>query len=241
MSSSPPITSRHAAACSKSIAAAAARIFSSASVCNPPTSPASARITPVHPFAVVLGGLQADTGRRASTDVMIQAGARRRFARQIVATGADALAAQETFESAADPSHLGVGPEIARPILMQPAGEVDAGKVFGHCDANAGVLLVVAQMQVEAGLMLLDEVGFEDQRLGLGTDHQRLDGNRLARELAGSDRGALCPREIGAHPMAQRLGLAHIQDLALRAPQQIDARFGRKFAHSFVPKGDRVP
>ena len=58
---------------------------------------------------------------------------------------------------------------------MALAGEVDPREVLVERDRDVRVGLVVAQADVEARLVLLDEVLLGEQRLGLGVDDERLD------------------------------------------------------------------
>ena len=58
---------------------------------------------------------------------------------------------------------------------MALAREVDPREVLVERDRDVRIGLVVAQADVEARLVLLDEVLLGQQRLGLGVDDERLD------------------------------------------------------------------
>ena len=60
---------------------------------------------------------------------------------------------------------------------MALAREVDARELLVHRDRDVGIGLVVAQPDVEARLVLLDEVLLGEQRLGLAGDEQELDAS----------------------------------------------------------------
>ena len=64
--------------------------------------------------------------------------------------------------------------EVGGAVLAQAAGDVDA-RVFLAGELDVGVGLVVAQQDVEARLVLLDEVVFERQRLLFVVDQDVVD------------------------------------------------------------------
>ncbi len=104
-------------------------------------------------------------------------------------------------------------------------GELGEGVVLG--DQDVGKRLVVAQDHIVARLQLLDEIGLEEKRLGLGRggdefhgggerDHRR-DAVRVAAEAG-----------IVRHPVAEIAGLADIEDVALGIVHAVDAGLAGK-------------
>jgi len=87
---------------------------------------------------------------------------------------------------------------------------------------NVGKRLVVAQQHVEAGTQPLDQIGFEQQRLGLG-------GGRDEFERGGRRDHALDTRVVAARPgigddaFADVLGLADVEDVAVGIDHAVDA------------------
>ena len=124
---------------------------------------------------VLLLGDVADAGRPAALDVVVQA------RRAGVAAGLGPLAAAQLEDLAqqveGSPYALGarVGAEVGAVAAVALAREVDAREVLVEADRDVGVRLVVAQPDVEARLVLLDEGLLGEQRLRLGGDHERLD------------------------------------------------------------------
>ena len=124
---------------------------------------------------VLLLGHVADAGRPAALDVVVQA------RRAGVAAGLGALAAAELedlaeqVERAAHALGARVGAEVGAVAPVALAREVDAREVLVEADRDVGVRLVVAQADVEARLVLLDEGLLGEQRLGLGGHDERLD------------------------------------------------------------------
>ena len=96
-------------------------------------------------------------------------------------------------------------------------------------EQNIGKRLVVAHQDVEARLHLLDEIGFEQQRLGLGRgrdeDHRggERDHPRDAVGVAGEPR-------IAGDALADAARLADIEHLAVGAEHAVDAGAGGRIA-----------
>ena len=67
------------------------------------------------------------------------------------------------------------GPEVGAVAAVALAREVHPREVLVEADRDVRVRLVVAQPDVEARLVLLDEVLLGEQRLGLGVHDERLD------------------------------------------------------------------
>ena len=112
---------------------------------------------------------------------------------------------------------------------MALAGEVDPRERLIEGDGDEGVGLVVAQADVEAGPVLLDEALLRQQGLGLARDDEELD-LLDARDHLGVPRGALGLGlgEVGGDPLADGLGLAHVEDPALPVQEQVDPRLVRE-------------
>ena len=118
------------------------------------------------------------------------------------------------------------GPKYSRSRRAAP-GEVDARVVLVKADRDVRIALVVAQLDVERRPVALDQVGLEDQRLGLGRGHDRLEtgdpgdhvvdlrmlsrsrGHRIGRVRVSvrGQRGL----EVAEHAPPERLRLADVQ------------------------------
>ena len=104
---------------------------------------------------------------------------------------------------------------------MALAREVDARVVLVERDREVRVGLVVAQADVEARLVALDEVVLGQQRLGLGGHEQEVD---LVDAVDHLDRAARDPvGEVAGDALADRLRLADVDDLARVVVEQVDA------------------
>ena len=175
----------------------------------------------VDPAPVLLPGHVADAGRSAALDVVVQA------RRPGVAAGLRPLARaqlEDLAEQVERPAHaLGarVGPEVGTVPAVALAREVDAREVLVEADRDVGVRLVVAQPDVEARLVLLDERLLGEQRLGLGRDDERLDVVDLVGERARAVQRGVA--EVAGDALAQGLGLADVDHPAARVTEQVDA------------------
>ena len=89
-------------------------------------------------------------------------------------------------------------------------------------DENIGKRLVVAQLHVEARPQLLDQIGFQQQRFGLGRGGDDLDRYRRRdhpqdpRRQRGVDAG------IGSKPLANVFRLADVQHVASGIEHAVD-------------------
>ena len=94
-------------------------------------------------------------------------------------------------------------------------------------DQDIGKRLVVAQHHVEARPQPLDEVGFEQQRLGLGAGDDEF--QRAGRGDHAFDAGVETGRpRIGGDALLDVLGLADIEHVAARIDHAVDARPRRR-------------
>ncbi len=174
--------------------------------------------------AVVLLGDVADAGGLAALDVVVQARAAAAPAGLGSGAGAEHEDLREQVEGAAHALGVGVGTEVGAPGPVALAGEVDAREVLVEGDRDEGVGLVVAQADVEARAVLLDEALLGEQRLGLGGDDEALDVLDAAHHL-GMARAAwhIGFGEVRGDALADRLGLADVEHAALAVAEQVDA------------------
>ena len=137
----------------------------------------------------------ADAGRPAALDVVVEARRAGAAARLGALAGAEQEDLAEQVERAADALGARVRAEVDAVAPVALAREVDARELLVQADRDVRVGLVVAQPDVEARPVLLDEVLLGEQRLGLGvrrpaTRCGRSDVLRLLRELRSARRRA---------------------------------------------------
>src|ERR1017187_7721033 len=119
---------------------------------------------------------------------------------------------------------------IGAAILAQAAGHVDARKALGQGQLYVGISLIVAQQNIEARFLLLDEVILKGERLFIVGDGYVIDVDGFADQRP-------CFRvfpaplvEIGGDPRAQVLGLTDVNNLAFGVLVQVHAGRGGEAA-----------
>ena len=179
----------------------------------------------------------ADAGRPAALDVVVEAGAAGAAARLGPLAGAELEQLAEQVERLPHPLGAGEGAEVGAAGAVLLAGEVDPRVVLVEADADVGVGLVVAQADVEARPVALDEALLGEQRLGLGRGDEGLD----AVDARGQARLA-AGREVRGDALADRARLADVEQLAVGARRR-GRRRGRRAARgscSFIRTQGRL-
>ena len=129
-------------------------------------------------------------------------------------------------QRAAQRARVGEGPEIARAVVLPDAREGEAGDRVVQVDLEQQELLVVPETDVVARVELLDQLAFQQQRLGLAAHDVEVEvvdgvGQRLELQVPAHAPGGL---EILAHPLAQVPRLADIDHRPEAVAHQVDAR-----------------
>ena len=114
-----------------------------------------------------------------------------------------------------------VGSEIAGAVLDQPAGQEDLG-ILIRAHADPGIGLRVLEQDVVPGLVLLDEVVFQQQGIRLGSHDRKLGVGDLRDQDAGLAVEPLRRDEILGDPLVQVLRLAYIDDIPLGVIVAVD-------------------
>ena len=96
----------------------------------------------------------------------------------VVRAGADRERAQQQVERLADGVGVAVGPEVAHALALAAPHDHGPGPLVAHGDGQERVALVVAQPDVEPGLVLLDEAVLEHERFDLVAHLDPLDATR---------------------------------------------------------------
>src|SRR5438105_545003 len=109
---------------------------------------------------------------------------------------------------------------VGDPVAL--AREVDAREVLVERDRDIRIGLVVPQADVEARLVLLNEVLLGEQRLRLGVDDERLYVIDEGDEVPAASGARV--REMGGDALANRLCLAHVEHPAPRIAEEVHPR-----------------
>ncbi len=177
-------------------------------------------------FGIVVERDLAGARAGAALDLIEQAGPGAVLV-EAVRAGAQQERALQRVEGAEDRPGAGEGTEIvARRVARAAMLDQPRGRMPG-ADEDIGEALVVAQRHVVAGLQLLDEIGLEQQRLGVrlgGDENHRARLGDHARDAARLAFG----RGVGGDALLDRARLADVEHLALRPDHPIDARAERR-------------
>ena len=119
------------------------------------------------------------------------------------------------------------GAEVPGPVLGDAVGEGEAGVGLVR-EADEGVALVVLQEDVVAGHVPLDEGVLQHQGLELALDEDGVEVVHLGHHGPGLLRVGRGLLEVLAHPVAELLGLAHVDDLTGLIHHQVDPRLQRQ-------------
>ena len=193
-------------------AAAASRMRAwSRSVSSPslPSRKATASST-LRPYSA--GGQLVDAGGRAAVDLVEDAGALA-VVEDVVGAGAQLEPAVHDAQRLADGAGAGVGAEPARPVVLALPGpaHLQARERVAPVEPEDDEVLVVAQPDVEARPVLLDELVLEEHRLLLGAGHHHVEVAEQAVEQRDEVAVVAPPGvEVAADPGAQRRGLADV-------------------------------
>src|SRR5690606_32014379 len=180
-------------------------------------------------LALVLLTLDVEaTRRRAALHLVLDAGA--------LAIGQFAVAARPQLkvafhdvQGAPRRRRRMVGPEVARPVGVRSAYQLEARPGHARIQAQGEKLLVVAQFDGEARAVLLDQAVLEDRRFLLRRGDERLQVEDQARqELDEGARVAAARLEIAADASAQALGLPHVQNAATLIAKEVATRRDRQ-------------
>ena len=110
-------------------------------------------------------------------------------------------------------------------VAVEPVGKLllEETVVAVVAQKNERIGFVVPQQNIVLGLMLLDQVVLEDQRLRFGMRDGKLDGTDMAHQGSGLLAARIAPK-IGAQTFGEILGLADVQDAACLIQHPIHTR-----------------
>ena len=152
--------------------------------------------------------------RRAALDLVLQAGpAPIRHHR--VGAGAELEVAVHDAQRLPDGGRARERPEVPRSVLAHPPHHFQPGVGVRVREPQRDEVLVVAQLDVEAGPVLLDQLVLEQDRVLLGrSDHHLHVGKEILEEGDESAGIAAALLEVLADAGAQVDGLADVHDVA---------------------------
>jgi hypothetical protein len=165
----------------------------------------------------------ANTGRGAALDLVQQTGPRTVGEHGVLA-GAQLEHLLQQLDAFAHRIGIGVGAErlvalLRRATVISQAWETVPGQ------EQVGIRLVVAEQDVEARLQSLDQVVFQQQRLGLGARHRGVDVVDAFQHQPDA-RTLVAFLEIAGDALLQVLRLADVEHGICRVDHAVDAGQG---------------
>ena len=178
-------------------------------------------------IGIFLLGHFADAGSPAFANVELEAGAE--FAPEdgvggyLERAGAKLVNLVEEVHQVAGVHNAAVRAKVAVALALLYAACDEHARELLPGDADPGVRLGVLQEYVVLGLVLLDEVVLQEERIGLRVHHGELRIGVFANQDACFGVQPLRRHKILRHPLVQVLGLPHINNLSLGVIISIDA------------------
>ena len=178
----------------------------------------------------------AGAGARTAADLVEQAGPGAAF-KEAVGAGADQEGALQRRDGAVDGAGGGERPEIPARSRLRAAMLENLRRPMVAGDQDIGKRLVVAQLHVEAWPQLLDEVGLEQQRLGLGRGRNDLDVHRGRDHAQDARRLGRVDAGVRGQALADVFRLADVKHVVGGIEHAVDAGRGRRQAHRIFDRG----
>ena len=175
----------------------------------------------LHVLLVLPLGDQADARAGATLDLVEHAGARAVDEHAGLA-GAQLEHLLQQGDALAHGACARKRPEVRMRLVQLAAMEAQLREAFAG-EAKVGVALVVAEDDVVARLVRLDEIVLEQQRFAFRAGHRRID----PRDLRHHERGARCVfglLEVARNALPQIARLAHVERLARGIEHAVDTR-----------------
>ena len=131
---------------------------------------------------------------------------------------------QQQVEGLADGPGVRVGAEVADPLLLRAAHHLQPRELLVEGHGQAGIALVVAVLDVEPRVELLDPAVLQLQGLDLGADHRPLHGGRGGHHGLGPRVQVREVLEVRRESRPQAARLADVDDPAVRVAEPVDPR-----------------
>ena len=177
------------------------------------------------------GGNLAAARRTAAVNVRVETGAHRLPAlHEAVPAGGKPEHGGRLVHRLLDVIAAHIRPDIPRAVVRCLLCLGNAGKRRWG-DADIVIALVVLEQDVVTRLKALDQRVFQQQGVGLAPHDDMADLDDLLHQHTHLRAVLLRLHEIGRHPFAQALGLAHVDDRPRAVHELVDARRQRQQGH----------
>ena len=160
-----------------------------------------------------------------------------RLSKNAVGAGADQERALQRRDGAVDRAGGGERSEITPGPRLRAAMLEDLRRPVIARYQDIGKRFVVAQLHVEARTQLLDQIGFQQQRLGFGRGRDDLDVHGGRDHAQDARRLRRVDARIGGQALFDVLRLADIEHVVGGIEHAVDAGRGRGEPHRILDRG----
>ena len=129
----------------------------------------------------------------------------------------------EKVERLLDGPGAGKGPEVAAAVLFEAPGNVEPGPRFPDIDLQVREGLVVLEVDVVAGVVLLDEVQLHDEGFLFRAGDVKIDIGYLGDHALQLGRELIGGFEVRPDPVVKVDGFAHVKNRPPGVPHQVNA------------------
>jgi hypothetical protein len=143
-----------------------------------------------------------------------------------IEAGADGKQSTDQPECFSEGGGRRVGAEVKRPVFLDLPDNAQCGERFFHRELEAGIVLVIPQLDVVPGSVFLDEMVLQDESLLLRVGEDGLDLGDFSRHQQGL---RVFPRlllEVGTDPMLDVPCFPYVKNPTLAVFEKIDAWMG---------------
>ena len=163
------------------------------------------------------------------------------FLRKPLTAGADHVEFPQQFNRVPDRRGIRIRSKIFGSVFFHRSRDEDPRILLVRCDTNVGIVLVILQHRVIFRAMLLDQVGFQNQRLQFRDCHNIFKSADF-RDHPLDLRAFFIPfLKILADPVLQNDCLSDVDDRIMLVMHNIDAWTGREFFQFFLNNKIFIP
>ena len=191
-----------------------------------------------HPLYSLTIGLLVDislTRGKTLSDMIVKAGpVLPGFLREPLAAGTDHVELPQELDRIPDRSRIRIRAKILRTVLFHRSCDEDSGIHLVRCDTDVRIIFIILQHRVVFRAVLLDQVGFQHQRLKLRVRNDILKPIHFRDHPL--DLGALFIPflEVLTDPVLQNDSLSDVDDRVMLVVHDINAGLVRQFFQFFL-------
>ena len=153
--------------------------------------------------SIGLEGLKTYARGEATIDVIVETGAIRSPGGQLEVARTNVMATTDESQRPAHRAHARERTEVSRSIGLEGARDQDPWVALRDGDFHVREALVIAQLDIEARAVLLDQVGFQQQRFRLGAGEEAFHGRDPRYQPGQLQRIGCIPAEVASYSISE--------------------------------------